>query len=139
MTKPANLPRYIDPPTSALAAVAVAILLPNVAASRAAENLGKQKVPTLRNVDLRPGNGFTKAYMHNGYFKTLEGEIINGIVQATGGGMITLGLDRKAEGIMPRNHQIRGERLQFIDQETDDWVVASGRSGSAATAATSRA
>ena len=38
-------------------------------------NLGKQKVPTLRNVDLRPGNGFTKAYMHNGYFKTLEGVV----------------------------------------------------------------
>ena len=38
-------------------------------------NLGKQKVPTLRNVDLRFGNGFTKAYMHNGYFKTLEGVV----------------------------------------------------------------
>ena len=38
-------------------------------------NDGKQKVPTLRNVDLRPGNGFTKAYMHNGYFKSLEGVV----------------------------------------------------------------
>jgi cytochrome c peroxidase len=38
-------------------------------------NDGKQKVPTLRNVDQRPGNGFTKAYMHNGYFKTLEGVV----------------------------------------------------------------
>jgi cytochrome c peroxidase len=34
---------------------------------------GKQKVPTLRNVDLRPYNGFVKAYGHNGYFKTLKG------------------------------------------------------------------
>jgi cytochrome c peroxidase len=34
---------------------------------------GKQKVPTLRNVDLRPGPGFVKAYGHNGYFKTLKG------------------------------------------------------------------
>jgi cytochrome c peroxidase len=34
---------------------------------------GKQKVPTLRNVDLRPSPGFVKAYGHNGYFKTLEG------------------------------------------------------------------
>ena len=41
----------------------------------AAANLGKQKVPTLRNVDLRPGNGLPKAYMHNGYFKTLEGVV----------------------------------------------------------------
>lgn len=39
----------------------------------AEENLGKQKVPTLRNVDKRPEPGFVKAYTHNGYFKTLEG------------------------------------------------------------------
>jgi cytochrome c peroxidase len=34
--------------------------------------LGKHKVPTLRNVDLRPYAGFVKAYGHNGYFKSLE-------------------------------------------------------------------
>lgn len=34
---------------------------------------GKQKVPTLRNVDLRPDEGSVKAYAHNGYFKSLEG------------------------------------------------------------------
>ncbi|WP_455210158.1 cytochrome-c peroxidase [Kaarinaea lacus] len=39
----------------------------------AQENYGKQKVPTVRNVDKRPGNDFVKAYMHNGYFKTLKG------------------------------------------------------------------
>jgi len=37
---------------------------------------GKHKVPTLRNVDLRPGEGSVKAYAHNGYFKTLGG-IVN--------------------------------------------------------------
>jgi cytochrome c peroxidase len=36
-------------------------------------NVGKQKVPTLRNVDRRPTGAFVKAYMHNGYFKTLSG------------------------------------------------------------------
>lgn len=36
-------------------------------------NNGKQKVPTLRNVDKRPYEGFAKAYTHNGYFKTLKG------------------------------------------------------------------
>lgn len=36
-------------------------------------NLGKHKVPTLRNVDRRPRVGVVKAYMHNGYFKTLKG------------------------------------------------------------------
>jgi len=40
-------------------------------ADRAAENLGKQKVPTVRNVDLRPSQDFIKAYMHNGALKTL--------------------------------------------------------------------
>jgi cytochrome c peroxidase len=38
--------------------------------------LGKQKVPTLRNVDLRPYKKFIKAYGHNGYFKSLE-EIVH--------------------------------------------------------------
>lgn len=44
-------------------------------AGYAPENLGKQKVPTLRNVDARPTPDFPKAYMHNGYFKTLEGVV----------------------------------------------------------------
>jgi cytochrome c peroxidase len=34
--------------------------------------MGKLKVPTLRNVDLRPSAGFVKAYGANGYFKSLE-------------------------------------------------------------------
>ena len=38
----------------------------------AAENMGKQKVPTLRNVGKRYGNGYPKAYSHNGYFKSLK-------------------------------------------------------------------
>jgi cytochrome c peroxidase len=36
-------------------------------------NLGKHKVPTLRNVDKRPYEGFVKAFGHNGYFKSLKG------------------------------------------------------------------
>jgi len=42
-------------------------------AEYADENMGKHKVPTLRNVDLRPSPGFVKAFGHNGYFKSLEG------------------------------------------------------------------
>ena len=38
----------------------------------AAKFMGKFQVPTLRNVDKRPYDGFVKAYMHNGYFKTLK-------------------------------------------------------------------
>lgn len=42
----------------------------------AEENDGKQKVPTLRNVDKRPYPGFVKSFAHNGYFKSLE-EVIH--------------------------------------------------------------
>jgi len=38
--------------------------------------LGKFKVPTLRNVDKRPNTCFVKAYGHNGYFKSL-GDIVH--------------------------------------------------------------
>jgi cytochrome c peroxidase len=41
----------------------------------AQENMGKQKVPTLRNVDKREAEDFVKSYMHNGYFKTLKGVV----------------------------------------------------------------
>jgi cytochrome c peroxidase len=39
----------------------------------AEESMGMHKVPTLRNVDLRPYPEFVKAYGHNGYFKSLWG------------------------------------------------------------------
>lgn len=50
-------------------------------ADNASDNMGKHKVPTLRNVDKRPDaekqdKEFTKAYGHNGYFKSLE-SIVN--------------------------------------------------------------
>jgi cytochrome c peroxidase len=38
----------------------------------AASERGKMRVPTLRNVDLRPSETSVKAYMHNGVFKSLE-------------------------------------------------------------------
>ena len=38
----------------------------------AAEHLGKHRVPTLRNVDLRPKPDFVKAFGHNGAFRSLE-------------------------------------------------------------------
>jgi cytochrome c peroxidase len=41
-------------------------------AQYAQANYGKQKVPTLRNVDARPEDDFVKAYGHNGYFKSLK-------------------------------------------------------------------
>jgi cytochrome c peroxidase len=42
-------------------------------AAYADANMGRQKVPTLRNVDLRPAPDFVKDFGHNGYFKSLKG------------------------------------------------------------------
>jgi cytochrome c peroxidase len=42
-------------------------------AAMAPENMGKMKVPTLRNLAKGFGDGFPKAYAHNGYFKSLKG------------------------------------------------------------------
>lgn len=36
------------------------------------KEMGKFKVPTLRNVDLKPSSDIIKAYGHNGYFKSLK-------------------------------------------------------------------
>jgi cytochrome c peroxidase len=41
-----------------------------------APEMGKFKVPTLRNVDKRPSSDFVKAFGHNGYFKSLK-EIVH--------------------------------------------------------------
>jgi cytochrome c peroxidase len=40
--------------------------------SQAKSFIGKYKTPTLRNVDKRPQPDFVKAYMHNGYLKSLK-------------------------------------------------------------------
>ncbi len=44
------------------------------------------------------------------------GEIVNGIVQAIGPSQLSLGLDMKAEGVMPRNQMIPGERFRVHDR-----------------------
>jgi transcription termination/antitermination protein NusA len=49
------------------------------------------------------------------YMKQL-GETVNGVVQAVNAQGVTLGLDMKAEGIMPRNQMIPGERFRVHDR-----------------------
>lgn len=51
----------------------------------------------------------------NHYSKQL-GEIVSGVVQAVSPQGVTLGLEMKAEGIMPRNQQIPGERFRVHDR-----------------------
>jgi N utilization substance protein A len=50
------------------------------------------------------------------YFNNQLGEIVNGVIQAISSQAVTLGLDMKAEGIMPRNQQIPGERFRLHDR-----------------------
>ncbi|MCU7805476.1 MAG: cytochrome C [Candidatus Thiodiazotropha sp. (ex Lucinoma borealis)] len=65
-----NGEQWIDPGLGGFLAI-----VPRFASS-ASGNRGKHKVPTLRNVDLRPELGFVKSYGHNGYFKSLK-EIVH--------------------------------------------------------------
>ncbi len=50
------------------------------------------------------------------YFDKQSGEIVSGVVQATNAHSTTLGLDMKAEGIMPGNQRIPGERFRLHDR-----------------------
>ncbi len=50
------------------------------------------------------------------HFGQQLGEIVSGVVQAVNSQAVTLGLDMKAEGIMPRNQQIPGERFRVHDR-----------------------
>jgi len=50
------------------------------------------------------------------YFERQVGEIISGIVQASNAQGATIGLDMKAEGIMPNNQKIPGERLKLHER-----------------------
>jgi N utilization substance protein A len=79
------------------------------------EDFGRVAAQTARQVIQQRIREAERQAQHD-HFKTMEGEIINGVVQAIGGPGITLGLDRKAEGLMPRNHQIRGERFRLHDR-----------------------
>ena len=50
------------------------------------------------------------------HYSQQMGEIVNGVVQAVGPQGITLGLDMRAEGVMPRNQQVPGERFRVHDR-----------------------
>ncbi|PWH18415.1 MAG: transcription termination/antitermination protein NusA [Anaerolineae bacterium] len=50
------------------------------------------------------------------YFERQLGEIVSGVVQATNAQSTTIGLDMKAEGIMPANQKIPGERFRVHDR-----------------------
>jgi N utilization substance protein A len=50
------------------------------------------------------------------HFSKQVGEIVSGVIQAITPQGVTLGLDMKAEGLLPRNHQIPYERFRVHDR-----------------------
>ena len=50
------------------------------------------------------------------YFERQTGEIVSGIVQATNAQATTVGLDMKAEGVLPGNQRIPGERFKVHER-----------------------
>ena len=96
--------------------------------------MGKFKVPTLRNVDLRPTTDTVKAYGHNGYFKSLDDLVLfyhwrammnNGSCTGMGGGM---GGGMNCEGMenmfpAPEVDQNRAELAMFPRMQVDNIVA----------------
>ena len=88
-------------------------------------NLGKHRVPTLRNIDKRPNAKFVRRYGHNGYFPDLESIIhfyntrdtkpfIKGI-----GGLDTRGKWPKPEVAVNVNKEEMGN-LKLTEKEEED-------------------
>ncbi len=50
------------------------------------------------------------------YYNRQVGEIVSGLVQASNAQSATIGLDMKAEGVLPNNQKIPGERLKLHDR-----------------------
>jgi len=50
------------------------------------------------------------------YYAKQVGDIVSGVVQAVAPQQVTLGLDMKAEGVLPRNQQINGEHFRVHDR-----------------------
>jgi cytochrome c peroxidase len=68
--------QYVDPGVAGFLTERNLLSHPSAVDARwhtlATENMGRFRVPTLRNVDKRPYPSFVKAYGHNGYFKSLK-------------------------------------------------------------------
>jgi cytochrome c peroxidase len=95
--------------------------------------MGKFKVPTLRNVDLRPSPGFVKAYGHNGYFKSLEeivlfyhwrGMMDNGGCMGGGMGMGGMGCDGMESMFPPPEVDQNRASLGMFPRPQVDTIVA---------------
>jgi N utilization substance protein A len=78
-------------------------------------NFGRVAAQTARQVIQQRIREAERDAQMSHYSKQLN-EIVSGVVQATNAQGVTLGLDMKAEGMMPRNQQIPGERFRVHDR-----------------------
>jgi N utilization substance protein A len=79
------------------------------------KNFGRVAAQTARQVIQQRIREAEREAQFN-YFSKQLGEIISGIVQAVNSQIVTLGLEMKAEGQMPRAQQIPGERFRVHDR-----------------------
>jgi len=79
------------------------------------DNFGRVAAQTARQVIQQRIREAERDAQLDHYSKQI-GEIVSGVVQALNVQGVTLGLDMKAEGIMPRAHQIQGERFRVHDR-----------------------
>jgi N utilization substance protein A len=78
-------------------------------------NFGRVAAQTARQVIQQRIREAERDAQFSHYSKQM-GEIVSGVVQAMNAQGVTIGLDMKAEGIMPRNQQIPGERFRVHDR-----------------------
>lgn len=78
-------------------------------------NFGRVAAQTARQVVQQKIREAERDVQFGHYSKQL-GEIISGVVQAVNAMGVTLGMEMKAEGVMPRNHMIPGERFRVHDR-----------------------
>jgi N utilization substance protein A len=79
------------------------------------KNFGRVAAQTARQVIQQRIREAERELQFN-YFGKQLGEILSGVVQAVNTQGVTLGLEMKAEGAMPRPHQIPGERFRVHDR-----------------------
>lgn len=79
------------------------------------KNFGRVAAQTARQVIQQRIREAERDAQFNHYTKQL-GEIVSGVVQAVNSTGLTLGLDMKAEGLMPRNQMIQNERFRVHDR-----------------------
>jgi len=86
-----------------------------VVAETTPKDFGRVAAQTARQVIQQRIREAERDTQLNHYSKQM-GEIVSGLIQAITPQGVTLGLDMKAEGILPRNQQVPGERFRVHDR-----------------------